>query len=103
MPREHWPAIAQHWSQARSFLAMADNLENLPVSAEQLDENAGLGDLPLAVLSPADAPAEHLRDARLSSVGDHMIAPESGHWMQLDAPDAVVAAVARVVAQVQAR
>jgi pimeloyl-ACP methyl ester carboxylesterase len=103
MPREHWPAIAQHWSEARSFRAMADNLENLPLSAAQLDENAGLADLPVTVLSPPNAAAEHLHDARLSSAGEHVIAPESGHWMQLDAPDAVVAAIARVVAQVRTR
>jgi pimeloyl-ACP methyl ester carboxylesterase len=114
MPREHWPAIAQHWSEGRSFRAMADNLENLPVSARQLEENAGLEDLPMVVLSAAKGqapaagaqpagPAEHLRDARLSSVGEHVVVPDSGHWMQLDAPDIVVAAIQRVVAQVRAR
>ncbi len=103
MPREHWPAIAQHWSEARSFRAMADNLQNLPVSAAQLDENAGLGDLPIVILSTSAAPAEHLHDARLSSAGEHAAVPGSGHWMQLDAPDAVVAAIGRVVAQVRAK
>jgi pimeloyl-ACP methyl ester carboxylesterase len=103
MPREHWPAIAQHWSEARSFRAMADNLENLPVSAAQLDENAGLGDLPVVVLSTSAAPAEHLHDARLTSRGEHVVVRDSGHWMQLDAPDAVVAAIGRVVAQVRSR
>ncbi len=109
MPREHWPAIAQHWGEAKSFRAMADNLENLPVSAAQLDEHAGLGDLPMVVLSAAKgqaqpaAPAEHLHDAGLSSVAEHILVPHSGHWMQLDAPDAVIAAVRRVVAQVRAR
>ncbi len=107
MPREHWPAIAQHWSEGRSFRAMADNLENLPVSARQLEENTGLEDLPMVVLSAAKGqppgPAEHLHDARLSSVGEHVVVPDSGHWMQLDAPDIVVAAIHRVVAQVRAR
>jgi pimeloyl-ACP methyl ester carboxylesterase len=103
MPREHWPAIAQHWGEARSFQAMADNLENLPVSAAQLDENAGLGDLPMVVLSATAAPAEHAADARLSSAGEHVAVPDSGHWMQLDAPDAVVEAIRRVVAQARAR
>jgi pimeloyl-ACP methyl ester carboxylesterase len=103
MPREHWPAIAQHWSEARSFRAMADNLENLPVSAAQLEENGGLGDLPVVVLSASIAPAEHIHDARLSSVGENVAVRDSGHWMQLDAPDAVVAAIGRVVAQVRAR
>jgi pimeloyl-ACP methyl ester carboxylesterase len=109
MPREHWPAIAQHWSEARSFLAMADNLENLAVSARQLDEAAELGDLPVVVLSAAgrqiDAPVppEHGNEARLSSRGEHLVVPESGHWIQLDAPGTVVDAIGRVVAMVRAQ
>jgi pimeloyl-ACP methyl ester carboxylesterase len=103
MPREYWPAIAQHWGEARSFRAMADNLENLPVSAGQLEEDRGLGDLPLVVLAAREEIPEHLRDARLSSRGDHIVMADSGHWMQLDAPAAVADAIGRVVAQVRAR
>jgi pimeloyl-ACP methyl ester carboxylesterase len=97
MPPELWPAIAAHWSQARSFRAMADTLENLPVSVGQLDAEKLLGDLPVTVLSAAGATelalAEHRHDARLSTRGEHEVVPASGHWMQLDAPDAVVAAI----------
>jgi pimeloyl-ACP methyl ester carboxylesterase len=100
MPRELWPAIAAHWSQERSFRAMADNLENLPRSVTQLDESAGMGDLPLIVLSAAKPLAEHEHDARLSTRGRYIVVPDSGHWMQLDAPDAVVQAVIDIVAQV---
>ena len=103
MPREHWPAIAQHWSEARSFRAMAGNLESLPLSAAQLDEQAGLGDLPLVVLSAGGGNAEHLEEARLSSRGEHVIVSDSGHWIQLDAPGVVVEAIGRVVAQVRAQ
>ncbi|MGD1069367.1 MAG: alpha/beta fold hydrolase [Bryobacteraceae bacterium] len=103
MPRDLWPAIASHWSQERSFRAMADNLENLPRSAAQLDESASLGDLPLVVLSAAKAVSEHQHDAGLSTQGRHIVVADSGHWMQLDAPDAVVQAVADIVAQVRQR
>ncbi len=99
MPREVWPAIAQHWSQSRSFLAMADNLEQLPLSVTQLDESQSLGDLPVTILSAARPNPEHVRDAALSTRGEHIVVPESGHWIQLDAPDAVVAAIGRVVAE----
>jgi pimeloyl-ACP methyl ester carboxylesterase len=100
MPRELWPAIAAHWSRERSFRAMADNLENLPRSVAQLDESAGMGDLPLIVLSAAKPLTEHEHDASLSTKGRHIVVPGSGHWMQLDAPDAVVEAVIDIVAQV---
>jgi pimeloyl-ACP methyl ester carboxylesterase len=101
MPRELWPAVAAHWSEARCFRAMADALENLPVSVTQIDETRPLGDLPVIVLSAASANAqsmsEHEHDARLSTRGEHRIVPGSGHWMQLDAPEAVTEAIRAIV------
>jgi pimeloyl-ACP methyl ester carboxylesterase len=96
IPQQHWPEIASHWSEARSFEAMARNLEQLPVSVNQLDESRGLGHLPLIVLSAGHANREHLRDASLSTRGESIVVPESGHWMQLDAPDAVAEAIVRL-------
>jgi pimeloyl-ACP methyl ester carboxylesterase len=75
---------------------MADSLENLPVSVTQIDERRSLGDLPIVVLSAA-ATAEHEHDAGLSTRGDHRVVHGSGHWMQLDAPDAVVDAIRRIM------
>ena len=102
MPREHWPAIAQHWSQAKSFRAMANNLENLPLSATQLDEDRNLGGLPLVVLSAGMGKPEHEHDAALSSSGEYWTAPDSGHWIQLDRAETVVRAIRAVVEQVRA-
>jgi pimeloyl-ACP methyl ester carboxylesterase len=97
LPPELWPAVAAHWSEARCFQAMADALEMLPVSVAGIDETRSLNDLPLVVLSAAGASAqailEHEHDARLSSCGEHRVVEGSGHWMQLDAPDAVVEAI----------
>jgi pimeloyl-ACP methyl ester carboxylesterase len=103
MPREHWPAIAQHWSDARSFLAMADNLDKLPLSVTQVDETRGLDDVPIVVLSAGKRIAEHGWDAGLSSRGENVVVAGSGHWMQLDAPEAVVSAIRRVVEEVRGR
>ena len=103
MPRELWPAIAQHWSQAQSFQTMADYLQSLPRSAAHLDERRSLEDLPVVVLSASKRIPEHEHDAALSTKGVHIVVPEAGHWLQLDAPDAVVEAVGRVIAEVRAR
>ena len=103
MPKEHWPAIAWHWSKARSFTAMAQNLASLPVSVRQIDDRSSLGDLPLVVLSAGKEIAEHGADARLSSRGEPFVVKDSGHWIQLDAPDAVAAAIEKVVREVRAR
>ena len=97
LPRELWPVVAEQWSQPNSFTAMANSLESLPVSAAQLDESRGLGDLPLVVLSSdRSTPAalrEHAAEASLSSRGRHTVLSNTGHWLQLDAPEAVCMAV----------
>lgn len=86
-------------------------------SREQGHAVTSLGDLPLAVLtadfehSPdlADAPAAlrqawagrwwalQERLAALSTASSHELVPGSGHFIQRDAPDAVIAAIRRVV------
>ena len=101
IPRELWPLIAANWSEERSFRTMADYLENLPLSASQLDEECGPGDLPIVILSAANASpealAEHQRDARLSARGEHTVVPDTQHWINLDAPDVIAAAVRRIL------
>jgi pimeloyl-ACP methyl ester carboxylesterase len=101
LPRELWPVVAQHWSQSRSFEAMATNLENLPTSVTQLDETRGLGDMPVSILSASRLVPEHEADAALSTRGQHLVVPGAGHWLQLDAPATVAAAVLRVVEAVR--
>ncbi len=102
IPSELWPLVAAHWSEARSFRTMADYLENLPLSVSQLDQQRGLGDLPLVVLSSGNATAEglaeHRHDAALSTRGEHLVVPGTGHWINLDAPDAIAEAIWRVTA-----
>jgi pimeloyl-ACP methyl ester carboxylesterase len=99
-PRELWPAVAAHWSEARCFRAMAAYLDHLPESARQLDETRQLNGLPIEVLSAGtalpDASIEHRHDAALSTRGEHRIIAGAGHWIQLDEPDAVVEAIRRV-------
>jgi pimeloyl-ACP methyl ester carboxylesterase len=101
MPKELWPAIASHWSQTRSFLAMADALENLPRSVMQIEEGRPMGEMPLVVLSASTAAPEVLREhreeARLSRRGEHGVVTNAGHWIQLDDPQAVADAIERVV------
>jgi pimeloyl-ACP methyl ester carboxylesterase len=60
---------------------------------------ASLGDIPLMVISAEHATEsellEHRRLAALSKKGEHVIAKNSGHWIQLDRPDLVVSLVQR--------
>ncbi len=101
LPREFWPVVAAHWSEAACFEAMADALEKLPVSVRQIQEGRTLGDLPVIVLSASTsddlAIREHEHDARLSTRGEHIIVAAAGHWIQLDQPDVVINAIKRVL------
>lgn len=102
LPPELWPAMRAHWCLPRSFRTLAEYLERLPEAcAAPLDDSA-LADLPLIVISaerthPAVIEA-HRRTARLSSRGEHVVARGSGHWVQLDRPDSIVAAVRKLSA-----
>jgi pimeloyl-ACP methyl ester carboxylesterase len=106
LPRELWPVMKAHWCQPRCFTTMAEYLARLPESCARPLDDAALRHLPLVVVSAArTAPAViemHRATAALSSRGKHVVAEESGHWVQLDRPDVVVEAareVARMAAQ----
>jgi pimeloyl-ACP methyl ester carboxylesterase len=63
---------------------MADYLESLPSNAA----NVRLpGSVPTIILTPPS----HRCD--VPEGADHRIAPNSGHWIQLDEPDLVVQAI----------
>lgn len=92
--------IRAHWCLPRSFRTMVEYLERLPEAcAKSLDEDA-LKDVPLMVISASKSdPAvveAHRRTAAMSVKGVHIVAEDSGHWVQLDRPDVVIEAIGRV-------
>jgi pimeloyl-ACP methyl ester carboxylesterase len=96
-------------------LGSEDKASDAADAAEDLKEQRSYGAMPLIVLTAADElrgspfpPAEnralqrawtagHERLARLSTAGTHSVIQDSGHFIQLDQPAAVTAAVAGVV------
>ncbi len=99
LPPEVWPMIRAQWSRPKSFEAMAAYLECLPASAAAALSMSLPKGLPFIVLSAANAtPAElRERDAWLSGPhGQHVVVPNSAHWIQLEQPHAVVAAIREV-------
>jgi pimeloyl-ACP methyl ester carboxylesterase len=103
----------------RFFLTVADELQADAQSQAELRASrmGSLGDMPLVVLK-ADAPAEanaettgdlppwtppddlHARVAALSTRGELVLAPSSGHYIHYDQPDLVLDTVQRVLAAV---
>jgi pimeloyl-ACP methyl ester carboxylesterase len=98
-----------------SALASEDKASGAVDAAENLNEQRSYGAVPLTVLTAAndsgDAPfpaaemrevervwtAGHERLARLSSAGTHSVIAHSGHFIQLEQPAVVTAAIADVV------
>lgn len=101
LPPEVHPIVQAHWCQPKCFRAMTDHLRALEETSALVAGLASLPDVPLVVISSNDQPpetiAEHRRLARLSSQSRHVVAEQSGHWIQFDQPDLVVAAIRDLV------
>lgn len=116
LPPDVWPMIQSHWCDPKCFRAMARQLAALPESAATLEKEmmlegtalkgATFGDTPLIetpflLLSAGDASApQRAAQERLvgrSARGRIEIVEDSGHWIQLDRPDVVLAAIRTMV------
>jgi pimeloyl-ACP methyl ester carboxylesterase len=105
LPSELWPIIQSNWCDPKCFEGMARYLEALPHSAaavgQELSLTDALRDVPLTVLSAGNASpaqrAEHKTLARRSSQGQIEIVPGSGHWIQVDRPDALIQVIRKMV------
>jgi pimeloyl-ACP methyl ester carboxylesterase len=105
LPESVWPIIRSHWSRPHAFRALSRYLESLPGNAEaalamQLPERT-----PCVILSAATATPDELRErdswVAENPLGRHLKVDDAGHWLQLDQPDLVVAAVRELVEQVR--
>lgn len=102
MPRHVGPTYLALLATPRYFRTLADETEGLPTSLKQAGAVTTLGDLPLIVLSRGlnstpDWQARQARLLQLSSNSRQFFARHSGHSIQLDQPDAAVAAIVDMV------
>jgi len=101
LPQELWPIVRAHWSRPRCFRAMAEYLESLPESARTALLMPIPAEIPFIVLSAANASKAELEEreawVRQSRCGRHIRIEEGGHWLQLERPDMVVAAIQELV------
>ena len=101
LPPESWAAIQSHWSHSKSFLAMAAHLESLGPSAQEIGSTVPPEQIPLIVLSARHASKEQRREwdrlAAHAHGGRHENVTNAGHWIHLDAPEAVVNAIRDLV------
>lgn len=102
LPAAAWPMVQAHWCDPKCFQGIARQLRALPECAAWIEQNLERIRAPFVLLSAADASAaqraEHDRLVRRLPNGRLEIVERSGHWIQLDRPDAVTDAIARVIA-----
>jgi pimeloyl-ACP methyl ester carboxylesterase len=97
-------AIAQRfWTQPKFFDALGSQIESITESAAAVPVEQQFGNVPVVVVSgemnsDAGQLARQSRLAARSSRGRHVVAERSGHWIPLDRPDVVVAAIREVIA-----
>jgi pimeloyl-ACP methyl ester carboxylesterase len=100
LPVDVWPQVQAHWCQPKSFRSMANHLAHLPESAERVEAAGAFGNIPLLVLTASNPSPERLaaqqKVTQLSPRGKLVVTEKSGHWIHLDAPDVVVAAIHEV-------
>ncbi len=101
LPPECTPFIRSHWSNSKSFIAMAEYLECLPASAQHVADLQIPSTIPVTILSAASSTESELRErerwAAESANGRHIQLQDCGHWIQIDRPEEFIDAVRRMI------
>jgi pimeloyl-ACP methyl ester carboxylesterase len=105
LPADVHPVVQALWCDPKCFQAMARHLAALEETTDVLSRVTFLGEIPVTIVSSGDQSdetlAKHRALTRLSSESRHIVATNSGHWVQFDEPDLVVAAVRDMVERVR--
>jgi pimeloyl-ACP methyl ester carboxylesterase len=95
------------WTRPQFFDALSSQIETICESAAEVMRSApgDYDDVPLVVISAGRSDERRLRAdsalARQSTRGRHLLVTESGHWIPLDAPQAVIDAVVTMVSEIR--
>ena len=106
LPADTRALLTWMWTQPRFFRALGSQIASITTSAQEvLAAGETLAELPLVIVS-ATSPHPHHRmmQERLaagSSRGRRIVAVASGHWVPLEDPATLVAAVRDVVERVR--
>ena len=104
LPPEMRGPLQMFWTQAKFYEALASQMDSMPASCAEVEAAGSLGDLPLIVLTAGNPAPERIAQqeamARLSTRGAHRIASHPSHWIPLEEPALVIAAIRDVLAAV---
>jgi pimeloyl-ACP methyl ester carboxylesterase len=107
LPPEARATLGMMWTQPKFFAALGSQIAMVCTSAVEVQREAprAYADLPLTVISARGSGESRLAAdealARRSTRGRHLLASDSGHWVPLDAPQAVVDGVRDMVTLVR--
>jgi pimeloyl-ACP methyl ester carboxylesterase len=110
LPEDVRPALQSEMVSQGMWATMSQEYRAMDESAKQLQVLDSLGDLPLVVIKagqrePNDYPPDEVWDqtqeqlSKLSTNGRLVVAKDSGHFVQLEAPEVVVQAIRDLVEQ----
>jgi pimeloyl-ACP methyl ester carboxylesterase len=109
LPPEARGVLRKMWTRPQFFEALGSQIEHVCQSATEVlsEANADLGNLPVIVISSTAAHerrlAADLALAQRSRQGRHIVASGSGHWVPLDAPQALIDAIVEIVQHIRGR
>jgi pimeloyl-ACP methyl ester carboxylesterase len=97
VPAALHPVLRRIWTQPKFWRALGGQMEQLADSCAGLAAERLPADLPLAVLSASRISeaqlTHHQALAAQSTRGRHLRAQDAGHWIPLDEPELVIAAI----------
>jgi aldose 1-epimerase len=99
-PQTHGP-IRSHWSRPAGFRILSQYLHFVPKAAQQAQHMPIPPNIPVAIFSAASATTVELAEReswiRNRAASSHQQIPNTTHWIQLDRPDVIAAAVKQLL------
>jgi pimeloyl-ACP methyl ester carboxylesterase len=102
MPVAVRSAVISQWSAPDFYRGAAAYFRDVPASVREMQQARFVKNIPIIVLSPAATsllPEDSLR--RIGPKATQRVVHGSGHWVQLDRPDAVLDAIHCVLDEIQ--
>jgi pimeloyl-ACP methyl ester carboxylesterase len=101
LPPDVHPIVQAHWCQPKCFHAMADYMRAFERDRASMAALTPPPEIPVVVISGGNQPPEQLAEHRALALssrdGRHIVAARSGHWIQFDEPELIVAVIREMV------
>lgn len=100
MPPSVRPVVASHWSRPAYYAGIRKHIDAIPDTVREMHSAEPIRNAPIIVITPGKSTP--LSEDGLRAIGNQVqqvIAPVSGHWVNLDQPEIVIEAIRSLQAQ----